>query len=70
LPCDSFLVRKVLVIAPLRVRKGLRGRRKSKSGILKGLNYSGCRPEQERRFALMRNVDVFIINRENVELAG
>ncbi len=68
LALDSFLVRKVLVIAPLRVARDTWPTEIEKWDHLKGLTYSvAVGTEQERRFALMRNVDVYIINRENVD---
>jgi len=68
LALDSFLVRKVLVIAPLRVARDTWPAEIEKWDHLKGLTYSvAVGTEQERKFALMRNVDVYIINRENVD---
>jgi SNF2 family DNA or RNA helicase len=68
LALDSFLVRKVLVIAPLRVARDTWPTEIEKWDHLKGLTYSvAVGTEQERRFALMQNVDVYIINRENVD---
>jgi SNF2 family DNA or RNA helicase len=68
LALDSFLIRKVLVIAPLRVVRDTWPAEIEKWDHLKGLTYSvAVGTEQERRFALMRNVDVYIINRENVD---
>jgi len=65
---DSFLIRKVLVIAPLRVARETWPFEIEKWDHLKGLTYSlAIGNEQERKFALMRNVDVYIINRENVD---
>ena len=65
---DSFLIRKVLVIAPLRVARDTWPFEIEKWDHLKGLTYSvAIGTEQERKFALMRNVDVYIINRENVD---
>lgn len=68
LTLDSFLIRKVLVIAPLRVARDTWPTEIEKWDHLKGLTYSvAVGTEQERRFALMRNVNVYIINRENVD---
>jgi SNF2 family DNA or RNA helicase len=65
---DSFLIRKVLVIAPLRVARDTWPFEIEKWDHLKGMTYSvAIGTEQERKFALMRNVDVYIINRENVD---
>jgi len=65
---DSFLIRKVLVIAPLRVARDTWPFEIEKWDHLKDLTYSvAIGTEQERKFALMRNVDVYIINRENVD---
>ncbi len=68
LALDSFLIRKVLVIAPLRVARDTWPAEIEKWDHLKGLTYSvAIGTEQERRFALMQNVDVYLINRENVD---
>ncbi|ABZ85452.1 phage-associated helicase, snf2 family [Heliomicrobium modesticaldum Ice1] len=68
LALDSFLIRKVLVIAPLRVARDTWPAEIEKWDHLKGLTYSvAVGTEQERRFALMQNVDVYLINRENVD---
>jgi SNF2 family DNA or RNA helicase len=65
---DSFLISKVLVIAPLRVARDTWPAEIEKWDHLKGLTYSvAVGTEQERRFALMKNVDVYLINRENVD---
>lgn len=65
---DSFLVRKVLVIAPLRVAKFTWPDEINKWDHLKGLTYSvAVGTEKERRNALSRMADIYIINRENVE---
>lgn len=65
---DSFLIRKVLVIAPLRVAKSTWPDEINKWDHLKGLTYTvAVGPEKDRRNALLRTVDVYIINRENVE---
>ncbi|QHQ61463.1 ATP-dependent helicase [Anaerocolumna sedimenticola] len=68
LALDSFLIRKVLVIAPLRVARDTWPAEIEKWDHLKGLTYSvAVGTEQERRLALMQNVDVYLINRENVD---
>lgn len=68
LALDSFLIRKVLVIAPLRVARDTWPAEIEKWDHLNGLTYSAAiGTEQERRLALMQNVDVYLINRENVD---
>lgn len=68
LALDSFLIRKVLVIAPLRVARDTWPAEIEKWDHLKGLTYSvAVGTEQERRLALMQNVDVYLINRENID---
>ena len=68
LALDSFLIRKVLVIAPLRVARDTWPAEIEKWDHLNGLTYSAAiGTEQERRLALMRNADVYLINRENVD---
>jgi SNF2 family DNA or RNA helicase len=68
LALDSFLVRKVLVVAPLRVARDTWPAEIEKWDHLKGLTYSvAVGTEQERRFALMQSADVYLINRENVD---
>ena len=65
---DQFLIRKVLVIAPLRVARDTWPLEIRKWDHLSGLTYSvAVGNESERRTALMRTVDVYIINRENVD---
>jgi SNF2 family DNA or RNA helicase len=65
---DRFDVKKVLVIAPLRVAKDTWPAEIRKWDHLKGLTYSvAVGTEQERTTALMRNTDIYIINRENVD---
>ena len=64
---DSFLVRKVLVIAPLRVARDTWPAEIEKWDHLKGLTYSvAVGTEAERKAALLQKVSVYIINRENV----
>ena len=65
---DSFLVRKVLVIAPLRVARDTWSAEIKKWDHLNGLSYSvAVGSEAERKAALMQRVSVYIINRENVQ---
>ena len=64
---DSFLVRKVLVIAPLRVAQFSWPMEIEKWDHLRGLTFTvAIGTEQERIQALTQNVDVYLINRENV----
>ena len=65
---DSFEVSKVLIIAPLRVAKNTWSAEIEKWDHLKGLTYSivvGSAAERKR--ALAKNADIYIINRENVQ---
>lgn len=65
---DSFLVCKVLVIAPLRVARDTWPAEVKKWDHLKGLSYSvAVGTEKERIDALMIKSTVYIINRENVD---
>ena len=65
---DSFYIRKVLVIAPLRVCSGVWPAEIQKWDHLKGLTYSvAVGSETERRAALQQTTDIHIINRENVQ---
>lgn len=64
---DSFEIRKVLVIAPLRVARDTWPAEIEKWDHLKGLTYSvAVGTELERKAALMQEANVYIINRENV----
>jgi SNF2 family DNA or RNA helicase len=64
---DSFLVRKVLIIAPLRVAQFSWPMEIEKWDHLRGLTFTVViGTEQERIHALTQNVDVYLINRENV----
>lgn len=64
---DSFEVKKVLVIAPLRVARDTWPAEIEKWEHLQNLRYSlAIGTEQERRFALMSKADIYIINRENI----
>jgi SNF2 family DNA or RNA helicase len=68
LALDSFLIRKVLVIAPLRVARDTWPAEIRKWDHLKGLKYAvAIGSAAERRAALLRKVDVYLINRENVK---
>lgn len=65
---DMFLIRKVLVIAPLRVARDTWPSEIQKWDHLSGLTYSvAVGSEAQRREALSRTADVYIINRENVD---
>lgn len=65
---DSFLVRKVLVIAPLRVARDTWPAEIKKWDHLHGLSFSvAVGNEAERKAALMQRASVYIINRENVQ---
>jgi SNF2 family DNA or RNA helicase len=65
---DQFLIRKVLVIAPLRVARDTWPLEIKKWDHLKGLTYSVVvGTEAERKAALLQKADVYIINRENVD---
>lgn len=64
---DRFEIRKVLVIAPLRVARNTWSAEINKWDHLKGLTYSvAIGTEAERRAALQKPASVYIINRENV----
>lgn len=65
---DSFDVRKVLVIAPLRVARDTWPAEIRKWKHLNGLTYSvAVGSEKERTLALMQNTHIHILNRENVD---
>lgn len=65
---DSFEVRKVLVIAPLRVAKVTWSDEIKKWSNLNHLRYSiAVGTEKERVSALQADADIYIINRENVQ---
>ena len=65
---DSFMVRKVLVIAPLRVARDTWPDEIRKWDHLRGLAYSvAVGTETERKAALMQKVSVYLINRENIQ---
>lgn len=68
LTLDSFEIRKVLVIAPLRVARDTWPAEIEKWDHLKGLNYSvAIGSEAQRKAALRKRAQVYIINRENVD---
>lgn len=65
---DSFEVRKVLVIAPLRVARNTWCDEIKKWDHLINIKYSiVVGTEKERIFALNKKADIYIINRENVD---
>ncbi|MEW8994421.1 SNF2-related protein [Clostridium sp.] len=65
---DYFEFSKVLVVAPLRVVQDTWSKECEKWDHLKGLRISKILgTEKERRTALVRKADIYIINRENVE---
>lgn len=65
---DYFSVRKVLVIAPLRVARDTWPAEIQKWDHLNGLSYSvAVGTELERKVALQQRVFLYIINRENVQ---
>ena len=65
---DSFEVRKVLIVAPLRVARDTWPAEIQKWDHLKGLTYSvAVGTEAERKAALRQRASVYIINRENVQ---
>ncbi|MCW6665292.1 DEAD/DEAH box helicase [Aerococcaceae bacterium NML191219] len=65
---DSFEVGKTLIIAPLRVATSTWPSEIEKWEHLKGLTYSVViGSEKQRKQALSEKVDVYIINRENVD---
>lgn len=65
---DSMEINKVLVIGPLRVARTVWHKELKNWEHTNHLTYSICTgSEKERLQALMRNVDIYIINRENVK---
>lgn len=65
---DSFEIRKVLVVAPLRVARNTWSQEIEKWDHLKDLRYSiVVGSEKIRKEALERKADLYIINRENVD---
>jgi len=68
LTLDSFLIRKVLVIAPLRVARDTWPAEIEKWDHLYGLTYSvAIGNEAQRKAALLQRAQVYLINRENVD---
>lgn len=68
LALDSFLIRKVLVIAPLRVARDTWPAEIEKWDHLHGIKYTvAIGSERERKVALMQKAQIYLINRENVE---
>ncbi|MGL5258400.1 MAG: SNF2-related protein [Proteocatella sp.] len=65
---DRFEIRKVLIIAPLRVARDTWPSEIKKWDHLKGLSYSvAVGTENERKDALRKRATLYIINRENVD---
>ncbi len=65
---DSFKVRRILVIAPLRVARNTWGAEIEKWDHLSELRYSvAVGTETERVAALRKKADIYLINRENVQ---
>jgi SNF2 family DNA or RNA helicase len=65
---DAVAVQKVLIIAPLRVANSVWKQEVEKWRHLEHLKVSVCTgAEKNRRSALMRDADVYVINRENVK---
>ncbi len=65
---DKFEIRKVLVIAPLRVASQTWPAEIKKWNHLKGLSYSvAVGTEKDRINALLKRATIYIINRENVD---
>lgn len=65
---DGFEVHKVLVIAPLRVARDTWSAELKKWDAFRHLTYSvAVGTEAERKAALTRKADIYIINRENVQ---
>ena len=68
LTLDSFQIRKVLIIAPLRVARDTWSAEVTKWDHLKGLGYSVIvGTEADRKMALLQKAQVYFINRENVQ---
>lgn len=68
LTLDSFLIRKVLVIAPLRVARDTWPAEIEKWDHLNGLTYSvAIGSEAQRKAALLQRAQVYLINRENAD---
>jgi len=68
LTLDSFLIRKVLVIAPLRVARDTWPSEIGKWDHLSGLRYTvAIGNEAQRKVALMQRAQIYLINRENMD---
>ena len=68
---DSFEAHRILVIAPLRVARDTWPAEIEKWDHLSMLTYSvAVGSEKDRKTALMRDADIYIINRENVQWLG
>ncbi len=68
LTLDSFLIRKVLVIAPLRVARDTWPAEIAKWDHLTGLTYTvAIGNEAQRKAALLQRAQIYLINRENVD---
>lgn len=68
LTLDSFLIRKVLVIAPLRVARDTWPAEIDKWDHLHGLTYTAAiGSEAQRKTALLQKAQIYLINRENVD---
>ncbi|AEE97960.1 DEAD/DEAH box helicase [Mahella australiensis] len=68
LTLDSFLIRKALIIAPLRVARDTWPAEIEKWDHLNGLTYSvAVGSEAQRKAALLQRAQVYLINRENVD---
>ena len=67
LTLDSFQIRKVLIIAPLRVARDTWPAEVAKWDHLSGLTYAvAVGTESERKAALLQKAQVYLINRENM----
>ena len=65
---DSFTIRRVLIIAPLRVANSIWRQEAASWEHTAHLKVSICTgSERERLSALMQTADIYVINRENVE---
>ena len=65
---DGCAVRRVLIVAPLRVANSVWRQESAKWSHLAHLRVSVCTgSERERMAALMATADVYVINRENIE---
>jgi len=67
LTLDSFQIRKVLVVAPLRVARDTWPAELEKWDHLRGLTYAvAVGSARERRAALLQKAQIYLINRENL----